>query len=120
MNPSQELPSTAILRPQNRYGRFNRCIRCPLEGMLAGLSLVIGHWSSVRIPYGGRRWLGTTHEGRRHQIRGFRAEGLAGCRLLEPSHPALATYEDARVQPCPPKLIPDRLSKRLCCVSSKS
>ena len=41
------LPSTAILHLQNRYSRFNRCIRCPLEGMLESLSLVTGHWSSL-------------------------------------------------------------------------
>src|SRR5271166_5083550 len=27
--------------------------------------------------------------------------GLAGCRQLDPSHPALATREDAGVEPCP-------------------
>ena len=78
------LPSAAILEPQNRYARFNRCIRSlPFEGMPASLSSVLGHWlsvigphSSVLIPYGGRRWLGSTPGRRRPQIRGFRAGGL--------------------------------------------
>ena len=42
---------------------------------------------------------GSTPEGRRPQIRGWRW-GLAGCLQPDPSHPALVTREDPGVEPC--------------------
>jgi hypothetical protein len=99
------LPSTAILEQQNRYTCFNRSVSSlPIEGMPASLSLVIGYyWSSFLCPHSlGRRRLAAVGA-RRATLPDPRLarRGLAGCRQLDPSHPALASCEDVKVEPCP-------------------
>jgi hypothetical protein len=78
-----------------------------LSLVISHRSLVMGHWSSflgphssVLIPFGGGGVAVVDARTATPPDRRRPRRGLAGCRQLDPSHPALVTCEDAKDESC--------------------